>query len=165
MPAPSPVHEFLSEYRYGPDYMTPARGVFDYELVPEVSAEEMTPVVRELLEELGRGERRSYEPGGTLRFVTARASVKADLIQRSGRLTLIAQTETLPYKYVAVQGPAAIVGRAEEAERRTLAHRYLGEKFGALYMDATADADDVVVEVIPERWRSTDFSKMLAARE
>jgi len=58
MPAPSPVHEFLSEYRYGPDYMTPARGVFDYELVPEVSAEEMTPVVRELLEELGRGERR-----------------------------------------------------------------------------------------------------------
>ena len=107
----------------------------------------------------------SYEPGGTLRFVTARASVKADLIQRSGRLTLIAQTETLPYKYVAVQGPAAIVGRAEEAERRTLAHRYLGEKFGALYMDATADADDVVVEVIPERWRSTDFSKMLAARE
>ncbi len=58
MPAPSPVHEFLSEYRYGPDYMTPARGVFDYELVPDVSAEEMTPLARELLEELGRGERR-----------------------------------------------------------------------------------------------------------
>ncbi len=58
MPAPSPVHEFLSQYRYGPDYMTPARGVFDYELVPDVSAGEMTPVVRELLEELGRGERR-----------------------------------------------------------------------------------------------------------
>ena len=58
LPAPSPVHEFLAEYRYGPDYMTPARGVFNYELVPDVSAQEMTPVVRELLEELGRGERR-----------------------------------------------------------------------------------------------------------
>jgi len=103
----------------------------------------------------------SYEPGGTLRFVTARASVKAKLIERSGRLTLIAQTETPPYKYVAVQGAATIVGTAEDSERRELAHRYLGEEFGDLYMDATADADDVIVEVVPTRWRTTDFSKML----
>ena len=67
----------------------------------------------------------SYQPGGTVRFVTARASVKANRIQRAGRLTLVAQTEAAPYKYVAVQGSATVVGPAEETERRALAHRYL----------------------------------------
>jgi len=104
----------------------------------------------------------SYEPGGNVRFVTARSSVKADLIGRIGRLTILVQTESPPYKYVTVQGSATVVGRAGEAERRALAHRYLGEEIGSAYMDVTADADDVVVEVVPEIWRTTDFSKMLA---
>ncbi len=103
----------------------------------------------------------SYQPGGTLRFVTARTSLKANLINRSGRITLIAQTETAPYKYVAVQGSATIIGEAKEPERRALAHRYLGEELGNLYMEATADADDVVVEIVPEVWRTTDFAKAL----
>jgi nitroimidazol reductase NimA-like FMN-containing flavoprotein (pyridoxamine 5'-phosphate oxidase superfamily) len=103
----------------------------------------------------------SYEPGGNVRFVTARVSVKTDLIERIGRLTILVQTESPPYKYVAVEGSAAVVGQADETERRALAHRYLGEEIGDAYMVVTADADDVVVEVVPEIWRTTDFSKML----
>ncbi len=104
----------------------------------------------------------SYEPGGTIRFVTGRTSIKASLVERAGRFTLIAQTETAPYKYVAVQGPAAILGKPEEAERRALARRYLGDELGDLYLDATADADDVVIEMVPATWRTTDFLKMMA---
>jgi nitroimidazol reductase NimA-like FMN-containing flavoprotein (pyridoxamine 5'-phosphate oxidase superfamily) len=104
----------------------------------------------------------SYEPGGAIRFVTARQSHKADLVARSHRLSLIAQTQELPYKYVAVQGSARVLGTAGEAERRALAHRYLGPEFGDAYMEAAAEADDVVVELIPDTWRTVDFSKMMA---
>lgn len=45
MPAPSPVHEFLSEYRYGPDYMTPAWCL--------------------RLRARTRGQRRGHDPGRT----------------------------------------------------------------------------------------------------
>jgi hypothetical protein len=58
LPAPTPVHDFLSHYRFGPDYMTPTRGVFNAELVPGIGASDMTPVVQTLLNELGRYERR-----------------------------------------------------------------------------------------------------------
>lgn len=102
----------------------------------------------------------SYEPGGAVRFVTAGQSHKADLVARSGRLSLIAQSEQLPYRYVAVQGSARVLGTAGEAERRALAHRYLGTEFGDAYMNATADAVDVVVELVPDTWRTVDFSKM-----
>jgi len=104
----------------------------------------------------------SYEPGGAIRFVTGRQSHKAELVARSGRLSLIAQTQQLPYRYVAVQGSARVLGAAGEAERRALAHRYLGPEFGDAYMEATAGADDVVVELIPDTWRTVDFSKMMA---
>jgi len=104
----------------------------------------------------------SYQPGGAIRFVTGRQSHKADLVARSGRMSLIAQTQQLPYKYVAVQGSARMLGTAGEAERSALAHRYLGPEFGDAYMEATADADDIVVELVPDTWRTVDFSKMMA---
>jgi hypothetical protein len=101
----------------------------------------------------------SYLPGGTVRFVTGRATRKNMLIGEAGRISLIAQSEEVPYKYVAVEGPVSIVGPAELSERRALAHRYLGHEVGEAYLEATADADDVIVELTPELWRTTDFSK------
>jgi PPOX class probable F420-dependent enzyme len=104
----------------------------------------------------------SYERGGTVRFITGRSSVKADLIGRAGRISLIVQTEEAPYKYVAVEGPATIGGAPDETERRALARRYLGDELGDAYVEGTAGQDDVTVDVSPEIWRTTDFSKMFA---
>ena len=61
----------------------------------------------------------SYEPGGELRVVTARTSRKAQLLQRAGRFSLCAQTETSPYKYVSVEGPVVAIEPADlERDRR-----------------------------------------------
>ena len=46
----------------------------------------------------------SYEPGGELRVVTAKTSRKARLLQHAERFSVCVQTETLPYKYVSVEG-------------------------------------------------------------
>jgi hypothetical protein len=80
----------------------------------------------------------AYEPGGDVRFVTARGSRKGELIAQATRLSLCAQTETPPYKYVSVEGP--IVDRdASDIERdlRSLARRYLGPKGGDEYIEST----------------------------
>jgi hypothetical protein len=47
-PAPSPVHEFLKDHRYGPDYMKPVRQPW-LRVYPTVAPEEMTPVVERIL--------------------------------------------------------------------------------------------------------------------
>ena len=58
--APSPVHEFLCDYRYGSDYLTPLRGRRNARLQGTISDEERTPVVEGLLEQLAVVERGLY---------------------------------------------------------------------------------------------------------
>src|SRR5205809_447653 len=55
----------------------------------------------------------SYEPGGEVRIVTGRASRKGKLLERAGRFSLCVQTETLPYKYVSVEGPIVAIEAAD----------------------------------------------------
>jgi len=102
-----------------------------------------------------------YEPGGDVTFVTGRGSRKTDLIRRAGRCSLCAQTEEPPYRYVTVDGPATIVEGPDEAERRAIAHRYLGPERGEAYMGATAAQVEgsVVVRLRPDHWLSADFGK------
>jgi hypothetical protein len=52
LPAPSPVHDFLVEHRYGDDYMVPARPILRVWLRPEIGPEAMTPRVKEMLAEI-----------------------------------------------------------------------------------------------------------------
>ncbi len=59
-PAPAPVHVFLEEYRYGPDYMTPVRPPLASNTPSYarrrrfvISSSEMTPAARSLLARLG----------------------------------------------------------------------------------------------------------------
>jgi len=64
----------------------------------------------------------SYEPGGEVRIITGRTSRKGKLLERAGRFSLCVQTETLPYKYVSVEGPIVAVEAADlERDRRPLA--------------------------------------------
>src|SRR5499425_3831005 len=95
----------------------------------------------------------SYEPGGEVRIITGRTSRKGELLERAGRFTLCVQTETLPYKYVSVEGPIVALEAADlERHRRPLAHRYLGLGVGDQYIESTRDLVVALFRMRPERW-------------
>jgi hypothetical protein len=60
-PAPSPVHDFLVEHRFGPEYMVPMRPVMSAWLYPDLGPDEMTPTVKRLIAELADKDRRLAE--------------------------------------------------------------------------------------------------------
>ena len=139
----------------------------------------MTPVEREEflaglhvailgVEDPGRGPLTipvwySYAPGGTVNVVTGGQSVKARLLRAAGRFSLCAQSESVPYRYVSVEGPiTALDETVTDEERRALAHRYLGAAGGDLYVASTADqaVGSVAFRMAPARWRTTDYGKL-----
>ena len=105
----------------------------------------------------------AYEPGGQLWFLTSPDSVKGRLLRQSMRFSLCAQSESLPYKYVSVEGTATISPADKELHSRPMAHRYLGVKGGDRYVESGAGEDDgesVRVSMVPERWFTLDYSKL-----
>jgi nitroimidazol reductase NimA-like FMN-containing flavoprotein (pyridoxamine 5'-phosphate oxidase superfamily) len=105
----------------------------------------------------------SYEPGGTVSFITGRTSRKARLIERERRLSLCAQTEEAPYRYVTVEGPVvAVEDEVDPEERKAMAYRYLGQEIGDVYLAATEAelAHSIVIRMRPERWLSVDYGKL-----
>lgn len=109
-----------------------------------------------------------YAPGDELWVVTERGSRKGRLLEQARRLSLCAQTETPPYRYVSVEGPVVSIAPADlERDMRPLAHRYLGRELGDRYIEATggagARAENVVVRMRPARWLSVDYGKQFAA--
>ena len=103
----------------------------------------------------------SYEPGGEVVVLTDATSVKGRLLERAGRFSLCAQTETAPYSYVSVEGPATIAPSDIEADNRPMARRYLGDEFGDWYTDNVPHGERPIrVSMTPERWFTVDYSKM-----
>lgn len=105
-----------------------------------------------------------YEPGGELWFETESKSRKAGLLKEGGRMSLLAQTETPPYRYVSIEGPITSITPADlERHTRPMAHRYLGAEVGEGYIEATGGADarakSIVVRMRPERWLTADYAK------
>lgn len=106
-----------------------------------------------------------YEPGGDVWFVTPADSRKASLLADGTRMSLCAQSEELPPKYVSVEGPVAVDPATVPDHLRPMAQRYLGDELGAAYIEGTRTDDsppEVVVRITPERWFSADFAKRLA---
>lgn len=103
----------------------------------------------------------SYEPGGEVRVITGRTSRKGELLERAGRFSLCVQTETLPYKYVSVEGPIVAVEAVDlERDGRPLARRYLGTELGDRYIEDTRDVvGNVLFRMRPERWLTVDYAK------
>jgi len=106
-----------------------------------------------------------YEPGGSVHFITDNNSRKAALLKKAGRATLVAQNESLPYKYVTVEGPITISREFDHVrEIDEVAYRYLGREIGEAYLKSAADdyagAENVLVTIKPERWGSADFAKL-----
>ncbi len=104
-----------------------------------------------------------YEPGGEVWVITGRESRKGKLISGGTRLSLCAQTELAPYKYVSVEGPVVGIEPTDlEKHMRPMARRYLGVLGGDQYVDATSadrDGSSIVVRMRPERWLTVDYGK------
>ena len=102
-----------------------------------------------------------YEPGGDVCFVTGGASRKARLIRAAGRMSLCVQQETVPYRYVSVEGPVTIGQPDYERHIRATALRYLGPQMGEVYLQATAGEREgaILVQLRPEHWLSVDYGK------
>lgn len=100
-----------------------------------------------------------YEPGGELWFLISPDSVKGRLLQKSMRFSLCAQSESLPYKYVSIEGTATISPFDKELHGRPIARRYLGVKGGDSYVE-NDDGESVRVSTTPERWFTVDYSKI-----
>jgi hypothetical protein len=108
----------------------------------------------------------AYEPGGEIVFVTGAGSRKAPLLTVGARASFLAQDESMPPKYVSVEGPVVSVEPADpERDVVPIAQRYLGAEIGRQYVKGTRGVPnapaEVVVRIRPERWLSADFAKRL----
>jgi nitroimidazol reductase NimA-like FMN-containing flavoprotein (pyridoxamine 5'-phosphate oxidase superfamily) len=104
-----------------------------------------------------------YEPGGEVWLWMEHNSKKAQLLRAAGRASLCVQQETLPYKYVSIEGPVSAVTAATPNEVRALAQRYLPEADAEAYLAsiglATIGDSDIIVRLRPERWLTMDFGQ------
>lgn len=103
--------------------------------------------------------------GGLVVIETGRKTLKARLIREAGRFSLCVQDETAPYRYVSVEGPVVSVeDPLPPAEREALAHRYLDADAASAYLAANHGqlADDILIRMRPQRWRTADFSAFAA---
>jgi PPOX class probable F420-dependent enzyme len=101
-----------------------------------------------------------YQPGGQVSVITGRSSRKGLAIAAAGRMSLCAQDENPPYRYVSVEGPVEIE-ELDLEERLAMARRYLGTEGGDLYVAANPDPDgeNVMIRMTPEHWLSVDYGK------
>ena len=79
---------------------------------------------------------------------------------RRGQGLALLPSESLPYAYVTVEGPVVFGEITEGEERLQLAACYLGEEMGRGNVETTADVDNVLVTLTPQRWRTTDYAKI-----
>lgn len=100
-----------------------------------------------------------YEPGGGLWFITGPNSLKGKLLKVGVRLSLMAQSEEPPYKYVSIEGPVVSIDEATNNDLLAMAIRYLGKDGGEQYAKNSESGGGVIVRVKPERWLSVDYGK------
>jgi nitroimidazol reductase NimA-like FMN-containing flavoprotein (pyridoxamine 5'-phosphate oxidase superfamily) len=107
----------------------------------------------------------AYAPGGEIRFVTGGASQKGKLLTLNSKVSLCAQEEQMPYKYVSVEGTVVGIDPADvNRDILPLAQRYYGREDGEQYIQrvygsGVADGD-LLIRIRPQRWIAADYSRM-----
>lgn len=100
-----------------------------------------------------------YEPGGDVVVLTGPTSLKATLIAEAGRFSLCVQQESLPYRYVMVEGTVNDTRDADlETDELPMAVRYLGKKMGTRYCEDST-AKSIRISMTPDHWFSGDYGK------
>ncbi len=107
----------------------------------------------------------AYEPGKEICFVTGGSSQKGKLLTVGSKVSLCAQEEPMPYKYVSVEGEVtAIVPADVERDIRPLARRYYGRDGGDQYIQRVYGSGvaegDLLIRIRPQRWVAADYSRM-----
>ncbi len=101
-----------------------------------------------------------YEPGGEIKILTGPDTLKARLLAKAGRFSLCVQTETVPYRYVTVEGPIVETRQCDiEADARVMAHRYLGREMGDQYIAQGDEGANICILMRPDHWYSVDYGK------
>lgn len=101
-----------------------------------------------------------YEPGGEVKILTGPDTLKARLLARAGRFSMCVQTESIPYRYVTVEGPIVETRQCDvEADARVIAHRYLGQEMGDQFVAAGDEASNICILMRPDHWHSVDYRK------
>ncbi len=103
----------------------------------------------------------SYEPGDEVLVGMGRDSLKGQLITEGAVISLCAQDEKPPYKYVTIEGPVvSITDTNTDRDTRPMAIRYLGQELGDQYADQSSDAGNIQVRIKPEVWLTVDYGKL-----
>jgi uncharacterized protein len=107
-----------------------------------------------------------YSPETGVTIMMNAKSRKGVALEAAQRFVLVVQSETLPYRYVTVEGPLSDVRRPDtEKDLLPLAVRYLGEEGGRAYAkewEAAGAADtDLVYLMKPTHWNTADFTNDL----
>src|SRR5260370_41465698 len=71
----------------------------------------------------------AYQAGGQVGVITGRGTRKGRAIRAAGRMSLCAQDESPPYRYVSVEGPGGIE-ELDPGERLAVARGYPGSEGG-----------------------------------
>ncbi|NQY55906.1 MAG: pyridoxamine 5'-phosphate oxidase family protein [Ilumatobacteraceae bacterium] len=102
-----------------------------------------------------------YNAGGDVEVYTGADSLKGRLAAAAARGSLCAQTESLPYKYVTVEGPVMLepLVEADLEKLSAMAIRYLGEELGAGYAAGQSIEGQVRLRLWPQRWLSVDYGR------
>ena len=101
----------------------------------------------------------NYKPGREIWFITGLNSHKGKLLTIGSRVSLVAQAENPPYRYVSVEGPIRSISPASYGALLSMAVRYLGSKAGKQYAKDNKGPGGVLVHVKPERWLAVDYSR------
>ena len=103
----------------------------------------------------------SYELGDEVLVGMGRDSLKGQLITEGAVISLCAQDEKPPYKYVTVEGPVISVTETDsERDTRPMAIRYLGKELGNQYADQSVSEGNIQVRIKPEVWLTVDYGKL-----
>jgi nitroimidazol reductase NimA-like FMN-containing flavoprotein (pyridoxamine 5'-phosphate oxidase superfamily) len=108
-----------------------------------------------------------YNPGSGVTIMMNAKSRKGIALEAAQRFVLVVQSESLPYRYVTVEGPLAEVRHPDtEKDLLPLAVRYLGEEGGRAYAKGWEEAGgadtDLVYVMKPTHWNTADFTNDLA---
>ncbi|GAA1569017.1 pyridoxamine 5'-phosphate oxidase family protein [Kribbella hippodromi] len=109
----------------------------------------------------------TYSPEAGVTVIMNGKSRKGVAIETARRFSLVVQSESVPYRYVAVEGPVVGIRPADgPTDVLPLAIRYLGEDPGAAYTkgwtEAGAAETDLVYTMKPTHWNTADFTHDLA---
>ena len=77
-----------------------------------------------------------YQPGGQVSVITGRSSRKARALRAAGRMSLCAQDEAPPYRYVSVEGPAVLRAVLAQASAEGITVNRVSQGSGAMLLSA-----------------------------